>query len=251
MRHAQVTFLREIGRLNASMSALHAIEGIDLSRCAEYWAGWNALRGAFAPGDPVLDVGSYRSPWPLFVAGRGAVSLLLDLDRTVSGQLAWARRAGASLQPILGSALEVPLRAGSLAVVTAISVVEHIAGDGDRRALAGLGQALRPGGAAFVSVPYARVAREGKWQRWYQHWYDDDAFANRLVAPSGLVIEEDGYLLGRRLGRFADVWYRLPARLRHALSWSHVPLFAAADLAGSRDDARVRWALLRKPSEGA
>jgi SAM-dependent methyltransferase len=233
--------------LNARLSTLHAIEGLDISRCGEYLAAWNALGAHLVPGAVLLDVGSYRSAWPQYAASVGATCLLLDPDWAVSRQAAWARRtaAGNRITPLVASGLSVPLADGSLALASAISTVEHIAGEGDTQAMADIRRVLRPDGLLFVSVPYSPVAREGTWRRWFQRWYDDSSFRQRLVEAPGLAPIADGYLLGGALGRFADFWYRLPARLRHSLSWSHALLFRRARLTGQPGDARVRWALLR------
>ena len=239
--------LSRMAAINARLSVLHAIEGLDVSRCAEYAAAWSALRPHLRPAKTLLDIGSYRSPWPHIAASLGAKCFALDPDWAVSRQAYWARHAenAARVVPVVADGRSLPLANESVDFASAISTLEHIPADGDTAVIAGLRRVVRQDGFVFVTVPYSQTPKEGRWRRWFQRWYNEDWFQQRLIHEPGLAAVSDGYLLGGALGRFADRWYRLPAYLRHCLSWSHVLLARRADLTGRPGDARVRWALLR------
>ena len=252
-KQQEFSFLLELYRVNRKLSLLHAIEGIDITRCAEYCAAWRNLRATLGQGRcVVLDLGSYRSPWPVYLARQGHRAIALDRSAMVMKQAGWANKAGcrSHVLPLVADALRIPLADNAADVATAISTLEHIEADGDTRALAEVCRALKPGGLLFVSVPYAACSMTGRWGRWFQRWYNDSEASRRLIDPLPVAEEGRGYLLGGTTGRLADIWYRLPARLRHCFSWSHIAWAWGSELTGDRSDARVLWLVLRKRTAG-
>ncbi|MEA3407977.1 MAG: class I SAM-dependent methyltransferase [Chloroflexota bacterium] len=248
--HSRYDVLRAIYQINARMSLLHALQGIDISRCFEYTEAYKQI----APSGPnvrVLDVGSYRSPFPAFLASRGHDVTVVDLHPAVGRQARWISRSlgpEARVKVHVADVAALPFSKGAFDAVTCISTLEHIPGDRDSLAVREIARVLRAGGVCFISVPYSTRAREGRWRRWFQRWFDVDMALARLVEPSGLSLVEKGFLMGGPIGGLADVWYRVPAPLRHTLSWSHVLLFPRAfELDQAREnDARVMWLMLEK-----
>lgn len=247
--------LRAIYHINARMSLLHAMQGIDISRCFEYTEAYRQI-GPLDPHARILDVGTYRSPFPAFLASRGHDVSIVDLDPAVGQQVKWSSRAsesGTRLRVHVADAIALPFAEGAFDVVTCISTLEHIPGDGDGAAMREIARVLRVGGACFISVPYSTRAREGRWRKWFQRWFDVDMALSRLVEPSGLCLVRTGLMMGGTVGKLADAWYRLPALLRHAFSWSHVLLFPHAfDMdEADKNDARVIWLLLEKQEDAS
>lgn len=241
--------LKAIYRLNARMSWLHRIEGIDLSRCFEYAKASELLSPL--SGGRILDVGSYRSPFTAYLTQLGHQIVLTDIDPVVGQQPKWVRKAlrrEASPLACVADGTGQPFADSVFDIVVCISTVEHIPHDGDVRAAREINRVLRPGGACFISVPYGVAPKEGLWGRWFQRWYSLATAMTRIVEPSNLSLVAHGFLMGGTIGSIADAWYSLPRLLRHALSWSHLLFFPAAlkrDKA-DEDDARVLWLLLRK-----
>ncbi len=241
--------LKHIYFLNRRMSWLHAIQGVDISRAFEYTEAY--VRVASVPHGRLLDIGSYRSPLPLFIAQQGYQVCLVDIDPAISQQTRWARKTlddRFSWLAAQADGTHLPFPDFSFDVVTCISTIEHLPGDGDIYMAREIGRVLRSGGRCFLSVPHSTVAKAGKWGRWFQRWYDLPTAIARLVEPSGLSLAAHGFLMGGVVGKVADIWYAQPRLLRHILSWSHILLFPTAFKKDtpSQHDARVLWLFLQR-----
>lgn len=241
--------LKQICSLNRRMSWLHRIQGVDISRAFEYTEAFLRLRSV--PYGNFLDIGSYRSPFPLFIAQQGYRVRLIDIDPAISQQTTWAHKVledDTFWLAVQADGTRLPFPDRSFDAVSCISTIEHLPEDGDILMVREIGRVLRTNGRCFLSVPYSTVAREGKWGHWFQRWYDLPAAQARLIQPSGLSLAAHGFLMGGIVGKMADIWYAQPRLLRHALSWSHILLFPTAfrkDVP-SQHDARVLWLLLQR-----
>lgn len=244
--------LKSLYHLNSCMSWPHRFQGIDISRCFEYTESYVRLMPS--PGKEILDIGSYRSSFPAFLVQQGYQVSILDIAPTVAMQKKWIRKAvscGGHFLITVADGTRLPFPSGVFDKVTCISTLEHLHGSGDTWMAREIGRVLRVGGRSFVSVPYATVAREGKWGRWFQRWYSVSTGVSRLVEPSGLCLIDYGFLMGGKVGKIADLWYALPRLLRHTLSWFHIflfPILFEKDTA-SQYDARVLWFLFEKNDE--
>lgn len=245
--------LRAIYHINARMSLLHAVQGIDISRCFEYTEAYRRIASS-NPNARTLDVGSYRSPFPAFLVSKGYDVSIVDLNPRVSQQVKWIPKAlesGAHIRVHVADVTALPFSENTFDVVTCISTLEHMPGDADKSAVREIERVLNPGGVCFISVPYSTRAQEGRWRKWFQRWFTVNTALSRLVEPSGLFLIEMGFLMGGLIGGLADAWYRLPAPFRHVFSWSHILLFPRAfelDKA-NKNDARVMWLMLEKSAE--
>lgn len=235
--------------INSRMSWLHRFQGIDISRCFEYTEAYIKL-SSFS-GARILDIGSYRSPFPAFLLQQGYQVAILDIDPVITMQRKWIRRALRNeVTPLITQAngTRLPFSAGSFDKISCISTIEHLPKNQDMLMMREVSRVLRRGGHCFISVPYALTAAEGTWGKWFQRWYNVSSAAVRLVQASELQIIDQGFLMGGKVGTIADKWYAMPRMLRHGLSWTHIlffPFLFKRDVATSQD-ARVLWLLLRK-----
>jgi len=62
-----------------------------------------------------------------------------------------------------------------------------------------------------------------------------------------LTLLERGFLFGAGVGKIYDLWYSLPAAVRHALGW--LRWWQDLDVAApaTADDAKVAWIVLGRP----
>ncbi|MGB9898057.1 methyltransferase domain-containing protein [Thermanaerothrix sp.] len=242
--------LKSIYLLNSRMSWMHKVQGVDISRCFEYTEAYMQL-ASIDHCKHILDIGTYRSPFPVFLVQQGYQVSIVDIDKSVARQRKWICKAvghEARVSIIVGDGICLPFSASSFPGITCISTIEHLPGEGDMRMAREIGRVLQSGGYCFLSVPYMVTATEGRWGKWFQRWYDIPTAVSRLVKPSGLHLVSYGFLMGGMIGKAADVWYALPRLVRHFLSWFHFFLFPAAfeKDSASQWDARVLWLLLQK-----
>jgi SAM-dependent methyltransferase len=112
----------------------------------------------------VLDVGSGHSLVP-FLVGRETIVVDVD-DESLRWQMAKSRKVSKTVNaPIKASAEKLPFRDAVFDLVTAISSLEHMPGDGDVAASLEIFRTLKEGGLSIVTVPGSRlgptVTREG------------------------------------------------------------------------------------------
>jgi hypothetical protein len=140
----------------------------------------------------VLDVGtSFAEPRYLEALRNLRIPFLFSLDLVPADAL----RGGG----IVGDARQPPIRPGSIEMIFAISVVEHIGRDnsiylkgqrgpsdtnGDLEAIRALASLLAPGGRLLVTVPFGQIEDHG----WFIQY--DFARLQRLLAASGLDLAE-------------------------------------------------------------
>jgi len=103
----------------------------------------------------VLDVGSGHSLMPLLTSRE---TVVLDLDL---GSLRWQKEKAAKVlkreNPVVrASADRLPFRDGVFDVVTAISSLEHMPGQGDRAACVEILRTMKCGGVSMITVPGSR-----------------------------------------------------------------------------------------------
>jgi len=195
------------------------------SRGLHYWLGWEyaALLSVIRlePGSTVVDIGTGAySIWPYMLAAHLDVRVLAtDLDPSLAEQRGRRDRVGEAglvhhqaVQLLRCDARRLPFPDGSVDAVTAVSTVEHVRdAEGDRVALQEMGRVLRPGGRAWITVPYREAGSmieldEGL--RHFQWHYSPDTLRSSLIGPSGL--RERRRLLYRERLPFYDLMRRLP-----------------------------------------
>ncbi|GEM_PF-1612236 len=173
---------------------------VDFWRYFEFGAALSVYRGE----SPVLDVGSPKLLARVWAQHFGAEVWATDIVPGVleeCGAYGRGLRRGAILGRVVDAAA-MDFADESFPFVCSISVVEHIAGEGDSRALQEIARVLRPGGRAVVTVPYVpryaeswrdrdpygRQIRDAAGRVFFSRYYDRDAIQERLVLPSGLSL---------------------------------------------------------------
>lgn len=153
------------------------------------------------PGETVLDL---ASPKLLAVALARRGVHVTSVDELAAEIEIWRRltEGEPNLELRVEDGRALPFPDGSFDHATSISVLEHIGGDGDERALAEIARCVRLGGRVAITLPYARSA----WEEWhdapkyldhggdggryfFQRWYDGSAVERLAAAVPALRLE--------------------------------------------------------------
>jgi SAM-dependent methyltransferase len=146
-----------------------------------------------------LDIGSGSSPVPTFLHQlAGCTTYATELDpvylarqREFCGKLRGAMEARFFIQPEDATRLSFPDT--SIDLISAISTIEHIPGDGDTRSMAEFARVLRPGGRLVVTVPTDIKTVENQstlYYRGFERRYDPAALQQRLYRSDLRIIDE-------------------------------------------------------------
>jgi len=196
---------------NASLGLSRFARGIDYGRCVEFPViAAEILRVSGLKGR-YLDVGSGLSILPTYIAARSQLSVTaLDKFAWVDAQRRYLRRLRRSswLRDGKFSVVQVDFLAtsslseASFDIVSAVSVLEHMDGDGDTAAVRKIAALLKPGGRFVLSVPfndlhprdyYVRGAVYGasgsKGSTFYQRQYSTTTLRRRLLDAAPLIVD--------------------------------------------------------------
>lgn len=111
---------------------------------------------AFRPDSIVLDAGCGAGRWALEVARAGPRVIAVDLGRSV--ELAHRSTKDTGLVGCVQADIrELPLAPGSVDWAYSLGVLHHV--EGPERAVAGIAEALRPGGRLLIYLYYALEGR--------------------------------------------------------------------------------------------
>lgn len=159
---------------------------MDSVRYFEYDFLWHALHKKKLEGN-VLDISSPRLILAILMSKFRKLNVEFvnpdqkDLSATRELMNACGYSDRCKFSDSLIANLDFP--SDSFDIITSISVIEHIPGEGDKAAVAKLWQMLRPGGSLILSVPCAREA--------FEEYIDFNEYG--LLTPG-----EDGYTFGQR-----------------------------------------------------
>jgi len=199
-------------------------------RGLHYWLGWEyaALLNVMGlrRGSTVVDIGTgAHSIWPYLLAGLvGARVIATDIDRSLTNQLSRHRRvydaglaAPGMVQLVRADARRLPFPDQSADAVTAVSTIEHVrSSHGDRVAVQEIARVLRPGGRAWLTVPFRAAGSMIELDaelRHFQWHYSPDTLRSSLLGPSGLT-ERRRVLYGEHLP-----FYNLTRKIPSPLVW--------------------------------
>jgi len=150
-------------------------------------------------GSVYLDIGSGSSPVPTFLHQRCRATTYatemdptyLDRQKSYMKTLELGKRDNFFVQR--EDATRLSFADGSVDLVTVISTIEHIPGDGDSRSMAEFVRVLRPGGRLVVTVPTSPTYTENDATFYYagfERRYDAAALKSRLFRPQCKLIEQ-------------------------------------------------------------
>jgi SAM-dependent methyltransferase len=221
----------------AREAAARVVNPLSYPRYLEYQLALSTLGSL--DGCRVLDIGSPKLP--VLLLARHAKCELFATDirdyfigstRHFLKRMGMSHRIGKDLHLQVQDARGLTYADSFFDKVYAISVVEHIPGDGDADALREIGRVLRPGGVATLTVPFRAAGCQDEFVKgavferdadgtstFYQRRYDVEALRTRLVEPSGLVLTDTTYF-GEPSVRFEAVWNRIPMRWKVPLLWA-------------------------------
>ena len=267
----------EIYWFNFKLSLIHKVTGVSIARCFEYPLA--IINLDIQKGEKLLDVGSGKSCFPLFMLKRGGVNVtVLDIDERVMIQKKYAKKVGiinhaiterfnvvdnpkmkiqdksytskdGSFKIIVGDARNTVFPDSSFDAISCISAIEHIPGNGDILAIKEFARVLKPNGRVFITVPYSQKYEEGKSPGGhFERRYDYDALKERLIQPSGLKLKKIGFVFDQRSRKLTNIYYKLPLYVRYVLGWSCIFLALLLSLRGNanKDDAEFPYIVLEK-----
>ncbi len=171
---------RHCKRLNQRTDVFRNIEDAFAAKHGESCLG---------PGNVYVDIGSGSSPVPTFLYQRHrARTYATETDRVyLKRQKSYMKALGLGRRDAFivqsEDATRLSFADGSVDLVTAVSTIEHIPGDGDIRAMAEFARVLRPGGRVVVTVPTDATYIENEKTFYYagfERRYDPAALRERL-----------------------------------------------------------------------
>ena len=221
--------LRELFRFNARLGPYRILKGIDYLRCVELPTLAAVLLERRTEPLAYLDVGSGDSILPTFIATHSAYHV------TAIDRFTWVRAQARYLRTLRKAEWladgrfaireEDFVRATSLPdrtfdLVTAVSVVEHMDGDGDSEAVRKIFRLLKPGGRFLMSSPYndrraqdffgphaAYSAEPDARGIFFQRHYSAETLRHRLLEAAPFEIERVFYAGHyNRVNLFKRVW---------------------------------------------
>jgi len=211
------------------LGLINLLQGINFYRCWELPLILSYFD--FSKGMRVLDVGSYRSIFPLYVAHLGCEVHMVDIDPKVAVQQKYARYLGKEgwldkrFYVNIQDATATSFEDGFFDLILNISAVEHFPGDGDIDFVKEANRILKPGGRLFLSFGVGEY-REWRWEWLFCRTYDERALRKRIIEPSGLTEEARMYFEGSNTRRFSRRWSCLPRVIRNGvLGWMQVPIY--------------------------
>jgi len=274
--------MTEMYRFNFRLSLIHRVTGESPARLFELPLAALNLGLTVAPNKiKLLDVGCGSSCFPLWIAKKGISVDCLDISESVMVQKKYAQKVGIINHPIperfslidrpkgrisetsystedgkftvrVCDARKLDYPDQSFDAVSCISAIEHIPNDGDTPAIKEIARVLKTAGRTFVSVPYAQQYREGRSHGGhFERAYNFQALQERLVEPSGLHLEREGFIFDKTSRRVTGViYYKLPGYTRYLLGWSGILLLVSKALShrdkANKNDAQFAWILLTK-----
>jgi len=231
------TSLKELYCLNARLGLDRFVRGINYWRCIEY--PWIIENLHICRNERILDIGSSScSLLALQLASkRKYVVCVTDIDDVVQKHVALAKKLMLEDQITTGRFVVKKSDATSLAFqdetfdrITAVSILEHIPDNGDKKAVLEFWRVLKPGGLVLITVPYGTEYREtfvmkDIYQRtykgeplFYQRHYDGTALMDRVIGPSGLKLRKIEYF-GETSIRVEKLWDSVPSAIKVVFGW--------------------------------
>lgn len=199
------------------------IKGIDLYRAYEYPTIFLSLRNLSEDQKGIiLDIGSNRSVFVPFLAlnlkGTFRRVIATDVDDSSFGEsLNWQYKAKSKLSlknlEVRFCDVRTLIKSlpkyykGNVNVITAISTLEHLEGNGDVEASQQIGQILAPSGLCIITLPFGKSFKCSERRGFFERVYDKKNLSERIVVPSKLEIINTCFFGAK--GKIADLYSRM------------------------------------------
>lgn len=235
-------------------------KGLEFYRCIEN--AWFLDHFEDLRGKHVLDIGSYKSPLPTYLAKeRGAHVQVVDMEYGARIQRKYARKKGLTrfdfgchFIPEFKSKEDIkfPMHSNTFDVVTCISTIEHFDFDGDTEVIREIARMLKPGGLVYVTIPYGKNYIEKVHHGWYERTYNYMSVVKRLHNPSGLTLTNEFFFKSESIGWFTKLYWKIPHKLRMALGriWIFPAMYYIKTDKANPRDASLYGFILKKEEEG-
>jgi len=151
---------------------------------------------ATRPGEKVLDLASPKL-LAVHLAREGVEVTSVDLFDDEIDRWKKLTAGEQNLRFEIADGRSLPYADAAFDHAYSISVLEHIAGDGDEEALNELARVVRPGGRVVITLPHAAKAYDEHRERalyggddtFFQRWYDSGAVERLAAAVPALRLE--------------------------------------------------------------
>jgi ubiquinone/menaquinone biosynthesis C-methylase UbiE len=224
------------------------LKRLDIYRYLEYSAVIGGMQ--VKPGNWLLDVGSASTALPLFLTAAGCRVQAIDIDErrvTFQHHRLWARSQQLPVRGLsfgVQDARRLPYAEATFDGVTAISVIEHIPGNGDTLAVAEMARVVKPGGRLGLSFPYGVAYQEGR--RSYDtavnhRIYDEKAVEQRILQASDVEELRRFYFSNRWFDFERVIWRRIPQIVHNLTGWTALGLVCS----------RIFFSTEAKPNHGS
>lgn len=158
-----------------------------------------------APGEGrVLDLGSPRLLAAHVAATSGCRVCSTDISRVIADEVrVYGQAAPESLVGLQSDGAHLPFQSQAFDFAYSVSAIEHFAGDGDSRAMSGIGRILRPGCVFVATVPihpdggevwndadpFGGQVRDAAGRVFFCRRYSESTFRERLLEPAAMALE--------------------------------------------------------------
>ena len=236
---------KDIRGFNARLGPAQHFVGLEFSHFMEFS---EAILGCKpSEGQRVLDIGGLQSPLGLYLAAKGCVVHVIDVDPAVQQQEQFAREAG--MAHLLGQKKFVARRLDGrktdypdefFDVIIALSTLDHTNEHADSEILQEASRLLRRGGLCCVSVGYGPRFAEGHQGRWPVRTYSEKELDSRLIQPVPQLGLLRKFYFGDDTVGLGRVWNRLPPFLkRWVFGWV---VYAVGQATAAGDNSRKKTA---------
>lgn len=153
--------------LNGLKATLYCF-GLSASRYIEYASALTFLFSELKASNIILEIGCGHSILPTLWAESGSRVITIDISRdALKWQINKSRKIlNDSLHAVLADGKNLPFKDGTISVISCISAIEHIPGNGDIQAAYETGRVLKPNGLWIVSFslsPYSNSYSKRDW----------------------------------------------------------------------------------------
>lgn len=153
--------------LNGLKATLYCF-GLSASRYIEYASALTFLSSELKASDIILEIGCGHSILPTLWAESGLQVVTVDINRdTLKWQINKSRDTlNKSLHAVLADGKNLPFKGGSISVISCISTIEHVPGNGDIQVANEIGRVLKPDELCIVSFSLSRHSNSYSKRDW-------------------------------------------------------------------------------------